>query len=74
MSSGVGVYYGHTGSDASVLEDLLKDGDYDFEGYDQYDIDGVNSVVARLPTTLRDNRPYAVWIDTVGKEIAPDIY
>jgi hypothetical protein len=75
MSSGIGFYYGHTGSDRSVLEDLLKVADYDFEGYDQYDIDGVRSIVDSLPVTLRDSRPYAVWMGTVGKEVCPeDIY
>lgn len=61
-TSGIGLWYGHSDSNQAVLEDLLKDDDYDWdvtqEELDAGDYGIPESVVARLPMVLADARPF----------------
>lgn len=76
-TSGIGLWYGHSESDAEVLEDLLKDcrwGEYDWdvsaEELASGEIDTPISVVARdLPLTLAHDTSLNPWIGDDGRPI-----
>ena len=62
-SSGIGLWYGYNESNRAVLEDLLKDWEYDWVITPDQLVTGEYetpvSVIARLPMTLADARPWS---------------
>lgn len=71
-TSGIGFWYGHRDSNTAVLEDLLKDQDYDWN-ITQAELDAgeystPESVVARLPIVLAENHWFRnPWIGDDGR-------